>query len=152
MGRLCSSTKWVLQISIQDGFDRAAHPHIGLETVTFLIDGEITHRDNRGNMQTIRPGEVNWMVAGSGIVHSERTPPDLRASGSNLFGIQAWIALPCRHEEVTADFAHYGAPEIPRTYDTGVEFTLIAGACRGRHISGLMQLMQLMQCSGLQRG
>lgn len=116
---------------LDHGFDRAPHPHIGIEILTYLIDGKLMHRDNLGKVQTICPGEVNWMVAGSGIVHSERTPPDARASGSNLFGIQAWIALPSRHEEAAADFAHYGVPEIPRICAKGIEFTLIAGASDG---------------------
>ncbi|WP_376705582.1 pirin family protein [Mesorhizobium sp. ISC25] len=113
------------------GFDMGPHPHIGVAAVTYLIDGEIVHRDNFGKVQTIRPGEVNWMTAGSGIVHSERTPPEVRASGSNLFGAQAWIALPSRYEEIAADVAHFGAPEIPRICADGVEFTLIAGASDG---------------------
>ena len=113
------------------GFDMGPHPHIGLAAVTYLIDGEIVHRDSLGKVQTLRPGEVSWVTAGSGIVHSERTPPEVRASGSNFFGIQAWVALPCRHEEAAADFAHYSEPEIPRTCARGVEFTLIAGASDG---------------------
>ena len=113
------------------GFDMGPHPHIGLATVTYLIDGEILHRDNLGKEQTIRPGEVNWMTAGSGIVHSERTPPEVRAAGSDLFGVQAWVALPSSHEEVAADFTHYGTSEIPTTCARGVEFTLIAGASDG---------------------
>jgi redox-sensitive bicupin YhaK (pirin superfamily) len=99
--------------------------------MTYLIDGEIVHRDSLGKVQTLRPGEVSWMTAGSGIVHSERTQTEARASGSNFFGIQAWVALPCRHEEAAADFAHYSEPEIPRTCARGVEFTLIAGASDG---------------------
>jgi redox-sensitive bicupin YhaK (pirin superfamily) len=113
------------------GFDLAPHPHIGLETVTYLIDGEMIHRDSLGKVQTIRPGEVSRMTAGSGIVHSERTPPNVRASGSNLFGIRAWLALPSRYEEVAADFSHHAVPEIPRICADGVEFTLIAGASDG---------------------
>jgi redox-sensitive bicupin YhaK (pirin superfamily) len=113
------------------GFDLPPHPHIGLETVTYLVDGEITHRDSLGKVQTVRPGEVNWMTAGCGIVHSERTPPDARAAGGNLLGIQAWVALPLQREEVAAAFAHYGAPEIPRICAEGVAFTLIAGASDG---------------------
>jgi len=113
------------------GFDMGPHPHIGLATITYLVDGEITHRDNLGKVQTIRPGEVNWMTAGSGIVHSERTPPEIRAAGSDFFGIQAWVALPMSHEEVSPDFAHYGAPEMPTICARGVEFTLIAGASDG---------------------
>ena len=77
------------------GLDVRPHPHIGLATVTYLFDGEILHRDSLGTVQPIRPGEVNWMTAGRGIVHSERTPPELRAAGgSRLFGIQTWVALP----------------------------------------------------------
>jgi redox-sensitive bicupin YhaK (pirin superfamily) len=113
------------------GFDLEPHPHIGLAAVTYLIDGEIVHRDSLGKVQALRPGEVSWMTAGSGIVHSERTPLEARSSGSNFFGIQAWVALPCSHEEVAADFAHYTGLEIPRTCARGVEFTLIAGASDG---------------------
>ncbi|RWH70330.1 MAG: pirin family protein [Mesorhizobium sp.] len=113
------------------GVDVGPHPHIGLAAMTYLVDGEIVHRDSLGKVQALRPGEVSWMTAGSGIVHSERTPPEARASGSNFFGIQAWVALPCRHEEAAADFAHYSEPEIPRTCARGVEFTLIAGASDG---------------------
>ncbi|MER9328595.1 pirin family protein [Mesorhizobium sp. M0488] len=113
------------------GFDMGPHPHIGVATLTYLIDGEIVHRDNLGEVRTIRPGEVNWMTAGSGIVHSERTPPEVRASGGNLFGAQAWMALPSRYEEIAPSLAHYGAPEIPRFCADGVEFTLIAGASDG---------------------
>jgi len=102
-----------------------------LAAVTYLIDGEIVHRDSLGKAQTLRPGEVSWVTAGSGIVHPERTPLEARASGSNFFVIQAWVALPCRHEEAAADFAYYGEPEIPRTCARGVEFTLIAGASDG---------------------
>ncbi len=113
------------------GFDMGPHPHIGLVTVTYLFDGEIIHRDSLGNVQAIRPGEVNWLTAGRGIVHSERTAPEPRASGSNLFGIQAWIALPREQEDVAADLTHYGASEVPRTCARGVEFTLLAGASDG---------------------
>ncbi|AMX97752.1 MULTISPECIES: pirin family protein [Mesorhizobium] len=113
------------------GFDMDPHPHIGIAAVTYLFDGEIIHRDNLGEVQAIRPGEVNWTTAGSGIVHSERTSPEARARGSNLFGVQAWVALPSRHEEVAPHFAHYGAPEIPRICADGVEFTLIAGTSDG---------------------
>lgn len=113
------------------GFDIRPNPHTGLATMTYLVDGEIIHRDNLGRMQIIRPGEVNWMTAGSGIVHSERTPTEFRVSGSNLLGIQAWIALPSQHEDVAAGFTHYGSVEIPRICADGVEFTLIAGTSGG---------------------
>src|SRR5688572_4396301 len=95
------------------GLDVRPHPHIGLATVTWLFDGEILHRDSLGVVQPIRPGEVNWMTAGRGIVHSERTPPELRQTGSKLFGIQLWVALPQRDEETEPAFAHHGANELP---------------------------------------
>src|SRR6059058_2270472 len=81
------------------GLDVRPHPHIGLATVTYLFEGEILHRDSLGSVQPIRRGEVNWMTAGRGIAHSERTPPELRPEGPRLFGIQAWIGLPQAHEE-----------------------------------------------------
>lgn len=84
-----------------------------------------------GKAQALRPGEVSWMTAGSGIVHSERTSLEALASGSNFFGIQAWVALPCKDEEVAADFAHYNELEIPRTCARSVEFTLITGTSNG---------------------
>src|ERR1700756_4724978 len=87
------------------GLDVRPHPHIGLATVTYLLDGEILHRDSVGSVQPIRPGEVNWMTAGSGIVHSERTRPELRASGSSLFGLQTWVALPKAYEEIDPSFS-----------------------------------------------
>lgn len=114
-----------------DGLDVRPHPHIGLATVTYLLEGEILHRDSVGSVQPIRPGEVNWMTAGSGIVHSERTAPELRAANSALFGLQTWIALPARDEEAEADFAHYKADAIPVTEDAGTRLTLIAGQSDG---------------------
>jgi redox-sensitive bicupin YhaK (pirin superfamily) len=96
------------------GLDVRPHPHIGLATVTYLFDGEILHRDSLGTVQPIRPGEVNWMTAGRGIVHSERTPPELRAAGeSRLLGIQTWVALPKEHEETAPAFAHHSAEVLP---------------------------------------
>jgi redox-sensitive bicupin YhaK (pirin superfamily) len=89
------------------------HPHIGLATITYLFEGEILHRDSLGTVQPIRPGEVNWMTAGRGIVHSERTPASLRAAGSRAFGIQTWIALPLEHEEAEPGFVHFGSDELP---------------------------------------
>jgi redox-sensitive bicupin YhaK (pirin superfamily) len=114
-----------------EGLDVRPHPHIGLATVTYLLDGEIMHRDSVGSVQAIRPGEVNWMTAGSGIVHSERTRPELRAKGSSLFGLQTWVALPRAHEETSPSFAHYKADEIPATEANGVTLTLIAGRSDG---------------------
>ena len=90
------------------GLDVRPHPHIGLATVTYLFDGEIMHRDSLGTAVPIRPGEVNWMTAGRGIVHSERTAPDHRVDGEPLHGLQLWVALPKAHEETEAGFAHHG--------------------------------------------
>jgi hypothetical protein len=113
------------------GLDVRPHPHIGLATVTYLFDGEILHRDSLGSVQPIRPGELNWMTAGRGIVHSERTPAPLRVGGSSVSGIQAWVALPRAHEEVEPGFAHHDRAALPRLADTGFEARLIAGALDG---------------------
>lgn len=113
------------------GLDVRPHPHIGLATVTFLLEGEIVHRDSLGSVQAIKPGEVNWMTAGSGIVHSERTGAESRASGGTLRGIQTWVALPRDSEEAAPGFAHHKADEIPSTESDGVRMTLIAGAWDG---------------------
>src|SRR5262245_45981647 len=88
------------------GIDVRPHPHIGLATATYLFDGEILHRDSLGTVQPIKPGEVNWMTAGRGIVHSERTGPETRARGGKLSGIQSWIALPKDYEEIEPVFHH----------------------------------------------
>src|SRR5882762_1120898 len=95
------------------GLDVRPHPHIGLATVTYLFEGEILHRDSLGTVQPIRPGEVNWMRAGRGIAHSERTPPSARAAGGILAGIQSWVALPKGQEEIAPSFAHHGATALP---------------------------------------
>jgi redox-sensitive bicupin YhaK (pirin superfamily) len=109
------------------GIDVRPHPHIGLATVTWLLDGEITHRDSLGSVQAIRPGEVNWMTAGRGIVHSERSPEAARRGTHRLSGLQAWIALPKAQEETGPAFAHHGADAMPRVSDRGAAVTLIAG-------------------------
>jgi len=114
-----------------EGIDVRPHPHIGLATVTYLFDGEIHHRDSLGVSQKIRPGEVNWMTAGSGIVHSERTDPSLRSSGGLMHGMQAWVALPREAEETAPAFAHYDAQALPETSDHGVWARLIAGSACG---------------------
>jgi redox-sensitive bicupin YhaK (pirin superfamily) len=115
------------------GLDVRPHPHIGLATVTYLFDGEILHRDSLGTVQIIRPGAVNWMTAGSGIVHSERTPPELRAEGSGLLGVQTWIGLPHAHEEAAPAFAHHDAATLPLIEDKGTRIRLIVGTLFGRH-------------------
>ncbi len=114
-----------------EGIDVRPHPHIGLATVTYLFDGEIHHRDSLGVSQKIRPGEVNWMTAGSGIVHSERTDPSLRSSGGLMHGMQAWVALPREDEEVDPAFAHHAADALPELSERGVWGRLIAGSAYG---------------------
>jgi redox-sensitive bicupin YhaK (pirin superfamily) len=113
------------------GIDVRPHPHIGLATVTYLFDGEITHRDSLGSALSIRPGEVNLMTAGKGIVHSERTGPEPRASGQNLSGIQSWMALPKSHEESQPEFAHFDTSELPRFDGEGKRVRLIMGSLYG---------------------
>jgi len=113
------------------GMDVRPHPHIGLSTVTYLFDGEIMHRDSLGTELPIRPGELNWMTAGRGIVHSERTAQELRAVGSKLFGIQSWVALSAKDEETSPDFVHYDAGELPVLTDTGKTVRVIAGSILG---------------------
>jgi redox-sensitive bicupin YhaK (pirin superfamily) len=112
------------------GLDVAQHPHIGLATVTYLFEGELLHRDSLGTIQVIKSGEVNWMTAGSGIAHSERTPNKLR-QGSKLFGIQSWIALPRRDEEADPTFTHHSADELPVEDGEGKRMRLIAGSLYG---------------------
>jgi redox-sensitive bicupin YhaK (pirin superfamily) len=113
------------------GIDVRPHPHIGLATVTYLFDGEIMHRDSLGTELAIRPGELNLMSAGRGIVHSERTSAEERAKGPRLFGIQAWAALPKSHEEGTPAFAHHDASELPRISGEGKTVRLIMGSLYG---------------------
>ena len=113
------------------GLDVRPHPHIGLATVTYLFEGEILHRDSLGNVQRIKPGEVNWMTAGRGIVHSERTAPDVRSQGGPLFGIQLWVALPKTHEEVEPSFSHTAASELPLIEDQGVSLRVVLGSIFG---------------------
>ena len=107
------------------GIDVRPHPHIGLATVTYLFEGEIQHRDSLGNVQAIRPGEVNWMTAGRGIVHSERTPEALRVAPSGVFGIQAWVGLPRAKEEAEPSFAHHGAAALPVVESKGMRVRLM---------------------------
>lgn len=118
-------------LSAGRGLDVAPHPHIGLATVTYLFKGELMHRDSLGTVQPIRPGEVNWMTAGRGIAHSERTPQEMRAAGSDLFGIQSWVALPLGHEEDAPAFAHHDASALPFVEGEGKRVRLIAGSLYG---------------------
>lgn len=117
-----------VRLAAGKGLDVRPHPHIGLATVTYLFEGEILHRDSLGTVQPIRPGEVNWMTAGRGIVHSERTPAALRPAGPAAFGIQIWIGLPAAQEEIEPSFVHFKAPDLP-VLDGSLR--LIVGTLRG---------------------
>ncbi len=110
--------------------DVRPHPHIGLSTVTYLFEGEIMHRDSVGSEQAVRPGEVNWMVAGRGITHSERFEK-ARAEGGPMHGIQAWVALPREDEETAPSFANYAGDGLPTIDDQGVWLRLVAGELHG---------------------
>ena len=110
--------------------DVRPHPHIGLSTVSYLFEGAMTHRDSVGSTEVIRPGEVNWMTAGSGITHSERFE-DLRAHGGTMHGIQAWVALPTKAEEIAPAFAHHGPDDLPTYEGGGMWARLIAGKAFG---------------------
>ena len=114
------------------GINVRPHPHIGLATITYLFDGEIRHRDSLGFDQVIRPGDVNWMTAGRGIVHSERTDPSTRAAGHRLYGIQSWIALPTNNAETDPSFHHHPKQALPVFSLGGATARLIAGEAYGR--------------------
>jgi redox-sensitive bicupin YhaK (pirin superfamily) len=114
------------------GIDVRPHPHIGLATVTYLFAGTIIHRDSLGTVQAIEPGEVNWMTAGRGIAHSERSDAELRKQREKLYGIQIWVALPKQHEETAPDFTHYEAAALPVIEDDGKTIRLIAGSLFGK--------------------
>ena len=114
------------------GMDVRPHPHIALATVTYLFEGEILHRDSLGNQRPIHPGDVNWMLAGRGIAHSERSSPEQRARGVRLHGIQSWVALPTAHEEDAPAFAHHPARDASEASSRdGAELTVIAGTAYG---------------------
>jgi redox-sensitive bicupin YhaK (pirin superfamily) len=113
------------------GLDVRPHPHIALATVTYLFDGEIDHRDSLGSFRTIRPGDVNWMVAGRGIVHSERSGQGSRHAGVHLHGIQSWVALPLEHEETEPRFEHHPAATLPKLQKDGATLDVIAGSAFG---------------------
>jgi hypothetical protein len=113
------------------GIDVRPHPHIGLATVTYLFDGEIMHRDSLGSVAPIRPGAVNWMSAGRGITHSERTAPDHRVAGEPLHGMQCWVALPGTHEEGDPTFVHTGVEALPTATGEGKTVRVVAGKFLG---------------------
>ena len=114
------------------GVNVRSHPHIGLATITYLFEGEILHRDSLGYVQAIRPGEINWMTAGKGIVHSEKVSPEFLASGQKLHGLQTWVALPIEHEETEPRFEHYSADGIPVLDQKGAKITVVIGTAYGK--------------------
>ncbi|WP_421684512.1 pirin family protein [Stutzerimonas urumqiensis] len=114
-----------------DGLDTPPHPHIGLSTISYLLQGEMLHRDSAGHVQLLRAGEINLMTAGRGIVHSERSSDPVRASGGGLTGFQAWVALPESHEETEPGFQHLPAERIPHLEGDGVSLNLLAGSLDG---------------------
>src|SRR5499426_120926 len=113
------------------GIDVRPHPHIGLATLTYLFDGEIMHRDSLGTAIAIRPGEINWMTAGRGIVHSERTGPERRVDHEPIHGLQMWVALPAAKEEMEAAFAHHDTAEFPIVKDNGKNVRVVVGSLYG---------------------
>jgi redox-sensitive bicupin YhaK (pirin superfamily) len=119
-------------LAAEHGVDVRPHPHIGLATVTYLFEGEIMHRDTLGSVQVIRPGDVNWMTAGSGIAHSERTPQESRNRANPLFGIQSWVALPKAQEEADPAFFHHPAATLPKIEGEGKTARIIAGTAFGQ--------------------
>jgi len=121
-----------VKLSERENFDVLPHPHIGLSTLTFLFDGSIMHRDTLGNEVEIKPGAVNWMTAGKGIVHSERTPEYLRDSDIRLHGLQIWVALPKELEQMEPEFFHIEKEGIPAWTEGDVQFKLVAGEALGR--------------------
>ena len=116
----------------EQGVDVRPHPHIGLATVTYLFEGSFMHRDSLGTVQRINPGDVNWMTAGSGIVHSERTPNNDRAAGARLHGIQTWVALPLKHEQADPAFIHLPGKSLPVLAEKGLAMRVIAGSAFGQ--------------------
>lgn len=115
------------------GMDVRPHPHIALATVTYLLEGEFIHRDSLGSLQTVRPGDINWMTAGRGIVHSERTDPEaMKRGGRRSHGIQLWVALPKEHEEVEPEFHHHDKDDLPRIENLDYTARVLVGRGWGR--------------------
>jgi redox-sensitive bicupin YhaK (pirin superfamily) len=120
------------RLEVGQGMDVRPHPHIALATLTYLFDGEIVHRDSLGSLQPIRPGDVNWMFAGRGIVHSERSSSEARRAGVRLHGIQCWVAVPTEDEESAPTFEHYPAHSVPVLRREGAVLDVIAGTAYGQ--------------------
>ena len=121
-----------VKLNERQNFDVLPHPHIGLSTLTFLFEGSIMHRDTLGNEVEIKPGAVNWMTAGKGIVHSERTPEYLRESDLFMHGLQIWVALPKHLEQMDPEFYHIDKEGIPAWSEGDVDFKLVAGEALGK--------------------
>ena len=119
------------ELGPEQGMDVRPHPHIGLATVTYLWEGAIMHRDSVGSLQEINPGDVNWMTAGRGIVHSERTPDRLRGKPQRMHGLQTWVALPLAHEEDEPSFEHHPRATLPVVELPGATLTIVAGHAFG---------------------
>ncbi|MDB6086423.1 MAG: uncharacterized protein JWN43_4304 [Gammaproteobacteria bacterium] len=116
------------QFAVGKGIDVRPHPHIALATVTYLFSGALEHRDSLGTVRVIKPGDVNWMTAGHGIAHSERTPQEARSAGSQIHAIQSWVALPDGYEDVDPDFAHHPAASLPHVKLGEVDLSVVAGS------------------------
>lgn len=121
------------------GIDVRPHPHIGLATITYLYRGDIHHRDSTGADQIISPGALNWMVAGRGVTHSERTPEAARRGPNDLFGIQTWLALPESDEDMAPVFEHHGKETLPMIQDRGISLRLILGKAYGKAAPATMR-------------
>jgi redox-sensitive bicupin YhaK (pirin superfamily) len=121
------------RFEVDEGIDVRPHPHIGLATLTYLIEGSIFHRDNLGSAQDIVPGDVNWMTAGRGIAHSERSSPESRRRARQMTGVQSWIALPQAHEETAPAFFHHDGASLPVLTDKGLQIRVIAGSAYGEN-------------------
>jgi redox-sensitive bicupin YhaK (pirin superfamily) len=134
------------------GIDVRPHPHIALATVTYLFSGSLEHRDSLGNVREIRPGDVNWMTAGRGIAHSERTPHLARAAGERIHGIQSWVALPDGHEDIEPSFTHYPVSVLPQRALDGVSLSVIAGDAYGLRSPVLSLWPTLYVHAGFARG
>lgn len=134
-----------IPVSHEAAIDVRPHPHIGLSTVTYLFDGSALHRDSLGSEQYITPGAVNWMTAGRGIVHSERTPDHLRARGGTIHGLQSWVALPKEHEETAPEFYHHPSDTIPEFSCGGAQMRLICGEAFD-HLSPVKTYSDMFYC------
>src|SRR5882757_7752435 len=121
-----------VQLAPGDGMDVPPHPHIGLATITYLLDGEIVHRDSLGSVQAIRPGDANWMIAGAGVAHSERSDPEVRARGSRMLGLQTWVAFPRDQETMAPRFEHHPQHTLPTIERPGATLRVVAGSAYGQ--------------------